>query len=51
MDEQKIEKEAQAILFELPDGSKIEGEVFLRLYEAHHEGHQKIGDLLNNEDQ
>ena len=48
MDERKIEKEAQAILFELSDGSEIEGEVFLGLYEAHHEGHQKIGDLLNN---
>jgi hypothetical protein len=50
MDEQKIEKEAQAILFELSDGSQIDGEVFLRLYEAHHEGHQKVGDLLNSEE-
>lgn len=50
MDERKIEKGTEAIFFELSDGSEVEGEVFLRLYEAHHEGQQKVGDLLNNEE-
>lgn len=49
MDERKIEKEVRPVLFALSDGSEIEGEVFLRLYEAHHAGLQKVGDLLNEE--
>ncbi|MDC4227697.1 MAG: hypothetical protein MPW15_26580 [Candidatus Manganitrophus sp.] len=49
MDERRIEKENCPVLFELYDGSEIEGEVFLRLYEAHHAGLQKVGDLLNEE--
>lgn len=49
MDERKIEKENRPVLFELYDGSEIDGEVFLRLYEAHHAGLQKVGDLLNEE--
>ncbi|MBI3805442.1 MAG: hypothetical protein HY282_16970 [Nitrospirae bacterium] len=49
MDERRIEKEIRSVLFELADGSEVEGEVFLRLYEAHHAGLQKIGDLLNDE--
>lgn len=49
MDERKIEKENRPVLFELSDGSEIEGEVFLRLYEAHHAGLQKVGDLLNED--
>lgn len=49
MDERKIEKENRPVLFELSDGSEIEGEVFLRLYEEHHAGLQKVGDLLNEE--
>lgn len=49
MDEQRIEKENRPVLFELYDGSEIDGEVFLRLYEAHHAGLQKVGDLLNEE--
>lgn len=49
MDERKIEKENRPVLFELSDGSEVEGEVFLRLYEAHHAGLQKVGDLLHEE--
>ncbi len=49
MDERRIEKENCPVLFELYDGSEIEGDVFLRLYEAHHAGLQKVGDLLNEE--
>ncbi len=47
MDERRIEKETRQVLFELSDGSEISGEVFLRLYEAHHAGLQKLGGLLN----
>ncbi|MDC4203864.1 MAG: hypothetical protein MPW14_09555 [Candidatus Manganitrophus sp.] len=49
MDERRIEKENCPVLFELYDGSEIEGEVFLRLYEAHHAGLQKVGDLINED--
>lgn len=49
MDEPKIEKETRPALFELSDGSEMEGEVFLRLHEAHHTGRQKLGDLLNGD--
>ncbi len=47
MDKHKITKETHQVSFELSDGSQIEGEVFLRLYEAHHSGRQRVGDLLN----
>lgn len=47
MDERRIEKETRRVLFALSDGSEIRGEVFLRLYEAHHAGLQKLGGLLN----
>lgn len=47
--DRKIEKEVRPILCELSDGSEIEGDVFLRLYEARHAGPQKVGDLLNEE--
>lgn len=49
MDEQRIEKEVRRAVLELYDGRRLEGEVFLRLYEAHHAGSQKIGDLLNGD--
>jgi hypothetical protein len=49
MDERKIKKENRVVLFKLSDGSEVEGEVFLRLYEAHHSGPQRVGDLLNEE--
>lgn len=49
MDERKIQKETREVLFKLSDGSSLEGNVFLRLYEAHHTGPQKVGDLLNED--
>jgi hypothetical protein len=47
MDEQRIEKVTQKVHFELADRHQLDGEVFLRLYESHHTGHQMVGDLLN----
>jgi len=49
MDDRTIQKETQQITVELSDGTQIDGEVFLRLHEAHHTGRQKIGDLLNQD--
>ncbi len=47
MGDSKIEKKTREAAFELSSGKTIKGEVFLGLYEAHHTGPQKIGDLLN----
>lgn len=49
MDDRRIEKQSRRIGVELSDGSRLDGEVFLRLYEAHHEGPQKVGELLNED--
>jgi hypothetical protein len=50
MDEQKIVKNRRQVLFTLADGSTVEGKVFLSLYEACHEGPQRVGELLNSDD-
>ena len=47
MDERAIQKETQQVTVDLSDGTHIDGEFFLRLFEAHHTGRQTIGDLLN----
>lgn len=49
MEEQKIAKNRQHVIFTLADSSQIEGEVFLNLYEAHGRGQQRVGALLNGE--
>lgn len=49
MEDSKIEKQTRTAAFALSSGKTVEGEVFLRLYEAHHTGPQKIGDLLNGD--
>lgn len=49
MDEQRIEKQNRSVTFHLSDGAKIEGTVYLRLYQSHHTGAQKVGELLNDE--
>jgi len=49
MDERKIEKQTQEVVFEMSDRSVVSGKVFLGLYEAHHTGRQKVGDLLNEQ--
>ena len=47
MDENKIEKEARRVAFQLSDGNRISGQVFLGLYGKHHLGSQNMEDLLN----
>ncbi|MEO5656680.1 MAG: hypothetical protein ABIO65_09795 [Nitrospiria bacterium] len=49
MDDRRIDKQSRRISVELSDGSRLDGEVFLRLYEAHHDGPQTVGDLLNED--
>ncbi len=46
MDEQKITKNRRKVLFTQADGSTVQGEVFLSLYEACHERPQLLGELL-----
>ena len=50
MNDQKIVKNRRQVLFTLADGSTVEGKVFLSLYEASHEGPQRVGALLNSDD-
>lgn len=50
MTEQKIAKNRQQVVFSLADGSEMEGDVFLSLYEAHRQGPQRVGELLNGRD-
>ncbi|MGE4543166.1 MAG: hypothetical protein AB7D06_03550 [Pedobacter sp.] len=50
MEEQKIAKNRRQVIFTLADGSEVTGEVFLSLYEAHRQGSQRVGELLNGED-
>ncbi len=47
MDERKIQKGTQGVKILLSTQEQLEGQVFLRLHEAHHDGRQKVGDLLN----
>lgn len=50
MDEQRIAKQARPIELAMSDGSTMVGEVFLDLYDAHRDGSQRVGDLLNGEE-
>jgi len=50
MNEQKIDKTTRHVRFLLLDGTVIEGDVFLRLFEARHSGPQRLGELLNDDD-
>lgn len=50
MEEQKIAKNRRQVIFTLADGRELEGEVFLSLYEAHRQGSQRVGELLNGEE-
>ncbi|MEZ4599076.1 MAG: hypothetical protein R2940_04725 [Syntrophotaleaceae bacterium] len=49
MTEQVIAKKRRRVRFTLIDGSEVEGDVFLWLYEVRHFGPQKVGELLNGE--
>ena len=46
----KIQKLSRTVVITLTDGSQIEGDVFLRLYSQNHDSVQRLGELLNDED-
>lgn len=50
MEDRKIVKNRRQVLFTLEDGSEVDGKVFLSLYEARHQGPQRVGELLNGEE-
>lgn len=47
MDEGRIEKATRRARFVLSGGCRIRGEVFVGLYEPHHPGPQRVGEVLN----
>ena len=47
---QRISKDTRQVLFGLADGRETWGEVFLDLYGVHHDGPQRVGELLNGDD-
>jgi hypothetical protein len=49
MSDYRIVMQKRQVALVLADGSRLEGEVFLNLYEAHHIGPQRLGDLLNSD--
>lgn len=49
MAEHRIVMHKRRVGLVLADGSRLEGEVFLSLTEAHRMGPQRLGDLLNSE--
>jgi hypothetical protein len=46
----KIQKLSRTVVFTLTDGSQIQGDVFLRLFSHSHDSVQRLGELLNDED-
>lgn len=46
----KIQKLSRTVVFTLTDGSQIRGDVFLRLFSHSHDSVQRLGELLNEED-
>jgi len=50
MADQRIAKNRQQVTFTLADGSEVQGEVFLSLCDARHRGPQRVGELLNGEE-
>lgn len=47
MDENKIEKGSRHVAFQLSNGNRIAGKVFLSLFGEHHPGPENMEDLLN----
>lgn len=47
MDEGRIEKATRPARLVLSNGREIRGEVFVGLYDPHHVGPQRVGELLN----
>ncbi|MDA3903509.1 MAG: hypothetical protein PF441_08700 [Desulfuromusa sp.] len=50
MDEQRISVEARRVKLTLSNGSQLTGETFLQLHGKHLTGIQRIGEILNGED-
>jgi len=50
MDEGRIQKATRRARLILSDGREVCGDVFVGLYEPHHLGPQRVGELLNEED-
>lgn len=49
MDDRRIEKETRTVEFELSDGGRLTGEVFVGQFDSHHTGPQRVGELLGGE--
>jgi hypothetical protein len=49
MDDGRIEKATRRARLVLSNGRVIRGEVFVGLYDAHHVGPQRVGELLNED--
>jgi len=47
MDEGRIQKTTRRARLVFSDGREVRGDVFVGLYEAHHLGPQRVGELLN----
>ncbi len=50
MGDQQIDMQKRQVSLILGDGSRLDGEVFLSLYDARHVGPQRLGGLLNGKD-
>ena len=50
MDEGRIEKATRRARLVLSDGREVHGDVFVGLYEPHHVGPQRVGELLNEQE-
>ncbi|MEZ4484750.1 MAG: hypothetical protein R2864_09165 [Syntrophotaleaceae bacterium] len=50
MEDRKIIKSRRQVFFTLADGGELDGNVFLSLYDARHQGPQRVSELLNGEE-
>ena len=49
MEDHRISVEARTVELVLTDGTRLTGEVFLQLYGQHQAGMQRVGEVLNDE--
>lgn len=49
MEDQRISVEARSVELTLTDGSKLAGEMYLQLHGLHQSGTQRVGEVLNGE--
>jgi hypothetical protein len=50
MDDKRIEKRTRSVTVRLSDGSTVEGEVFVGLLAARHSGPERVGGVLNSDE-